>query len=103
MSTNKQSDSHAIILQRTVDMQDVAGVYAVAAQSTASRLVEARKIRDSGGLDDDEYLKLLKTIEAEDKLMTSAAKNMDKAVEIRDRPASSMVTVDYDAKLLAVK
>ena len=103
MSTNKHPDSHAIILQRTVDMQDVAGIYAVAAQSTAARLTDARRLRDSGGLDDDDYLKLLRTIEAEDKLMTSAAKNMDKAVEIRDRPASAAITIDYDAKLLAIK
>jgi len=84
-------------------MHDVSGVYALAAKSTAARLAEARKQQALGGLDDDEYLKLLKTIQAEDQLMTSMAKNIDKAVEIRDRPASNSIVVDYDAKLKAIK
>jgi len=100
MSTD---NPHAILMLRSMDLGDAAGAYALAAKATAARLSEAKKLRDSGGLDDTDYLKLLKTIQAEDQLMTSAAKNLDKAVELRDRPASSIMTVDYDAKLQAIK
>ena len=86
-----------------MDLGDAAGAYALAAKATAARLSDAKKLRDSGGMDDSEYLKLLKTIQAEDQLMTSAAKNLDKAVELRDKPASSVIAVDYDAKLKAIK
>ena len=86
---------------RSMDMQDAAGVYALAAKCTVAGLAEARKLKESGGLDDDEYLKLLKTIQAEDSLMSSAAKNIDKAVELRNQPGQT-ITVDYDAKLKAI-
>ena len=94
---------HAILMARSLDMGDVSATYALAAKSTAARLAEARKRRELGELDEDEYLKLLKTIQAEDQLMTSMAKNIDKSVEIRDKPASNTVVIDYDAKLKAIK
>jgi ribosomal protein L4 len=94
---------HAILMLRSMDLGDAAGAYALAAKATADRLAKAKKLRDQDGLDDVEYLKLLKTIQAEDQLMTSAAKNLDKAVELRDKPISSVIMVDYDAKLKAIK
>ena len=100
MSTD---NPHTTLMLRSIDLQDVAGVYALAAKATAARLAEIRSLYDSGKVDDDQYLKLLRAAQCEDQLMSSAAKNMDKAVEVRDRPASAAVTVDYDAKLKAIK
>jgi hypothetical protein len=100
MSTD---NPHAILMQRSLEMHDVAGVYALAAKTTASRLAEVKAVYDSGAIDDDQYLKLLRAVQCEDQLMTSAARNMDKAVEIRDKPAAHTITVDYDAKLKAIK
>jgi len=97
------TEAHAILMQRSLEMNDVSGVYALAAKSTAARLSDARKQMQGGELDDDEYIKLLKTIQAEDQLMTSVAKNIDKSVEIRDKPASNTIVIDYDAKLKAIR
>tara|TARA_B100000427_G_scaffold59620_1_gene46887 strand:- start:5864 stop:6169 length:306 start_codon:yes stop_codon:yes gene_type:complete len=91
-----------ILIQRAADMQDASSVYALAARLTAARMAEVRKLRDSGGLDDDEYAKQLKLIESEDKLMSSVAKNFHKSAEIRAAANTPVEVVDYEAKLKAI-
>ena len=78
--------------------RDWAGLYAAVAHATAFRAMELREMYNSGTIDRDEYDKLLDLASKEDKLLTSACKNLEKGSS--SKPAQEVV--DYGAKLKAL-